>query len=135
MEELKFINRKIYSLTEYEKQLYKKAHKKWGTSSQIKMMIEESSELLHELLKTIDKNQNTIGFNESKKLMLRLTNLIKEINKFWREKSDVVSIMEELADVDIMVGQLKLILGEDVVNNIKKEKLIRLENLIISSEI
>jgi len=99
------------------------------------MMIEESSELLHELLKTIDKNQNTIGFNESKKLMLRLTNLIKEINKFWREKSDVVSIMEELADVDIMVGQLKLILGEDVVNNIKKEKLIRLENLIISSEI
>ena len=76
-------------------ELYKKAIATYGKEAQIGMAFEEMGEL------------------------------IVALNHYKRDRSDIQSIKEEIADVQIMMEQLALIFGS--VNDIKEEKLIRLK--------
>ena len=74
--------------------IYKLALKKWGNNSQIMMAIEEMSELT------------------------------KELSKSYRGKCNADQVREEMADVEIMLTQLKMIFGD--IRFIKDKKLVRL---------
>ena len=64
-----------------EKEVLRAAIEKWGREAQTKMVLEEMSELQ------------------------------KEICKNWRGQSNEESIAEEIADVEIVLDQLKMIFG------------------------
>lgn len=82
-----------------EKEIYRQAIEKWGAESQIYMLFEEMSELQ------------------------------KEICKNKRGKANFHRIAEEIADVEIMIGQMKLLFSiKDAVENFKKYKLERLKD-------
>lgn len=61
-----------------EQELYKRAIRVWGKEAQMLQVIEEMSELIKEILKNVN-----------------------------RKKDNVDAIIEEAADVEIMLGQLK----------------------------
>lgn len=72
---------------------------KYGNEAQIKMLLEEMSELQ------------------------------KEVCKFWRGKDNLKEIADEVADVEIMLAQAKMIFGiEDAVAQHRAAKIRRLEN-------
>ena len=78
-----------------EKELYQRALKVWGTEPQMLQVIEEMSELIKEILKNVN-----------------------------RKKDNVAQIIEETADVEIMLGQLKCCYQiEEQVAQYKAEKL------------
>ncbi len=81
-----------------EMTVYQRAIAQWGEDAQLKMVLEEMSELQ------------------------------KEICKLWRGKDNRDAIAEEAADVEIMIGQLKVMLNivEDVRQH-KRNKLLRLQ--------
>lgn len=85
--------------------VYREAIAKWGEDAQMKMVLEEMSELQ------------------------------KEICKLWRGKDNRDAIAEEVADVEIMLGQLRVMLeiSEDVDRH-KKEKLLRLQRRLEGTE-
>lgn len=89
-----------------KKRLYIKAIRKWHTTSQIHMAIEECGELIVVLTKHFRNNGS----------------------------SNMDDILEEMADVEIMLEQLKIIFNYtysngavDKFNDIKRRKLERLE--------
>lgn len=85
-----------------EIEIYKKTIDKYGKSKQVVKAVEELSELQKELCK----------------LLLTVTN----------KRKVVTNVAEEIADCEIMIKQLKLILNCDgMVNNWKLYKLKRLE--------
>lgn len=89
-------------------EIYKKAIKKFGSYKQTLKTIEELSELI----------QAIITFNISECINVDIDD-------------EMYFIYEEIADVEIMLEQLKLIFDcYDTVNTIKKQKLERLEKLI-----
>lgn len=61
-----------------------------------------------------------------------MSELIKELLKFKRSQNNIDHICEEIADVEITVGQMKLLFDKDkiLVEKYTKEKLIRLEERI-----
>lgn len=83
--------------------LYKEALSQWGEEAQCTMSIEEASEL------------------------------IKALCKLWRAKGDKaynkhkMMLQYEIADLDIMIEQLKLIFGTSEIEHFKNEKLDRLK--------
>ena len=85
--------------------VYQRAIAKWGEDAQMKMVLEEMSELQ------------------------------KEICKFWRGKDNRDAIADEVADVEIMLGQLKVMLdiGKDVSDH-KRMKLLRLQRRLEGKE-
>lgn len=83
-------------------ELYKKAIEKWGVISQVEMAIEECSELIQAIQKV--KRSNTIETN--------------------------THVCEEIADVEIMIEQLREIFESDIIDQYKTEKLERLERRI-----
>ena len=83
-----------------EAEIYKKAIEKWGVRSQVEMAIEECAEL------------------------------IVVIRHAQRDRATAGDIAQEVADVEIMCGQLREIIGDDVVAQCKKEKLNWLESRI-----
>lgn len=85
-----------------EQVLYKAALEKWGEDSQIKMLYEEMAELQKALCK-FDRKQCVEA---------------------------LVSVQEEIADVEIMLGQMRIIFGDSGPDLIKKKKLKRLEALL-----
>ena len=89
-----------------EHKLYKQAVDKWGRGPQIDMMIEECSELIKALCKLKRKH----------------------------EPADtgalINDICEEIADVEIMAGQMRYIFGHDEVDSWRAEKILRLEKLL-----
>lgn len=89
----------------HEMSIYQGAIAKWGEDAQMKMVLEEMSELQ------------------------------KEICKLWRGKDNRDAIAEEVADVEIMLGQLQVMLEilEDVDRH-KKEKLLRLQRRLEGKE-
>ena len=94
--------------------LYKKALKQWGAEAQCHMGIEEAAELLVEVS--------------------RITGmLIKALCKLWRVKDGIsydkakMLLQYEIADMDIMVEQLKVIFGTSEIEQFKNEKLERLK--------
>ena len=82
--------------------LYKKAVTKWGEESQILMAIEEMGELIQALSK-----------------------YFRQPNKSFERRFD--NIEQEIADVSIMIEQLKCIFSENTINQMIEKKLERLE--------
>lgn len=81
-----------------EREILQKAIEKYGEDAQTKMVLEEMSELQ------------------------------KEICKRWRGKNNQDSIAEETADVEIMLEQLKMMLGiQEEVKAYREKKLARLQ--------
>ena len=81
--------------------IYRKAIKKFGATMQMNVAMEECSEL------------------------------IKEISKIIRGKGNLANLAEEIADVEIMLEQLKLMYYiEEIVATKKDNKIIRLDNLV-----
>ena len=83
-----------------EAELYKRVVDLWGVKSQVGVAIEECAEL------------------------------IVAISHANRDRATITDIAQEVADVEIMCGQLRYILGDHVVARCKKEKLIRLKQRI-----
>ena len=94
-----------YAYMMHEMSIYQGAIAKWGEDAQMKMVLEEMSELQ------------------------------KEICKLWRGKDNRDAIAEEVADVEIMLGQLQVMLEifEDV-DKYKREKLLRLQRRLEGKE-
>jgi len=98
-------------LTDSEREeIYARTMETWGVDSQVKMAIEEMSELTQALCKT------------------------------WRDvaaenpEEVVADIREKLADVINMSAQLARMYGEEEVSRIRDEKLMRLRERIKSEE-
>jgi NTP pyrophosphatase (non-canonical NTP hydrolase) len=90
-------------MKQLEKEIYQKALDKWGSELQIKVAIEECAEL------------------------------IKELAKYGRKVngSDTEKIAEEIADVEIMLEQMKfLFMIAGRVELLKEVKLERVERLL-----
>ena len=78
-----------------EEELYKRALRVWGKEPQMLQVIEEMSELIKEILKNVN-----------------------------RKKDNVAAIIEEVADVEIMLGQIKCCYAiKEKVDDYKREKL------------
>ena len=90
-------------------ELYKEAIMFWGKPLQVIMVMEEGAELT------------------------------KELSKWLRKKGDTVKIAEELADVDIMLEQLKVMMEDEDVKfgeyyaRARLKKLERLNKLLEAS--
>jgi len=87
-----------------KKQLYKKAIEKWGKEAQILMLFEEMAELQ----KAVCKLNRTVN------------------------GGDLNIVIDEIADVEIMIEQLRELLHiqESLIDFVKKQKLERLEELL-----
>ena len=81
----------------HEMSLLQRAIAKWGKDAQMKMVLEEMSELQ------------------------------KEICKMWRGKDNRDAIAEEVADVEIMLEQLKLML--DIPYQVEQHRQNKLQRL------
>jgi hypothetical protein len=79
-----------------EKKLYKDAIVNGGTQLQFHMAMEEALELALTIL------------------------------RLYRKRATLRDVASEVADVEILCGQLRLMLGDDVVDRIKQSKLERL---------
>lgn len=86
--------------------IYRDALDLWGFDAQVKMAIEEMAELIVKLVKF---NRNTNG-------------------------STMDEICEEIADVEIMMEQCRLIFGVLATDKAKREKLLRLGLMIAKSK-
>ena len=84
-----------------KEKIYQMAISKWGKELQIIMGIEEMAELTKELVKSL------------------------------RGKDNRENIIEEIADVEIMIGQLKrlFVVGNDL-TTIRRKKMLRLEKML-----
>lgn len=88
-----------------EKEIYRQALEKWGEVAQIVMVFEEMAELQ------------------------------KELSKNLRGKENRIEIVEEIADVEIMLAQMKLLFNiEEGVRRHKTLKLKRLEERLRRQE-
>jgi len=88
-----------------EKEIYRQAIDKWGAEGQITMVFEEMAELQKELCKSL------------------------------RGKENRIEIAEEMADVEIMLEQMKILFGiEEGVERHKTLKLQRLEGRLKRQE-
>lgn len=87
-----------------ETAIYKAALEKWGLATQAMMAMGECGELISEL---------NAFFNQS--------------------KSSQENVIDEIADVEIMCGQLRQIFGSDKVDERKAFKLERLEGILTGS--
>ena len=90
------------------KKLYKEAVRKWGLPFQLGMLMEECAELIqatHKVVRKADKE-----------------------NSVWR------LLVEEMADVEIMIEQIKLSVDwqslESRVKTAKHDKLLRLKRMV-----
>ena len=84
-----------------EKEIYRQAIDKWGAEAQITMVFEEMAELQKELCKSL------------------------------RGKENRIEIAEEMADVEIMLEQMKILYNaENLVESNKKYKLKRLADRV-----
>ena len=81
------------------REFYQRCIDVWGKDAQIKMCIEEMSELTKELCKSWRKDQ---------------------------ENPDLIrNICEEIADVQNMADEMQMIFGEELVEKFRKEKIER----------
>ena len=91
-----------------ERKLYKQAVRKWGLPLQLGMLMEEWEELIQAANKVVRKG--------------------KQSAQVWR------NLAEEIADVEIMIGQIKIFcdweLMEQKVKTAKHDKLLRLQRLL-----
>ena len=83
-----------------KKDIYEAALRHWGIDAQLNVFIEECAELT------------------------------AEICHYFRGRCTLTGLADEVADVEIMVEQLRLIVGETIVNEIKERKLARLDRTL-----
>ena len=81
-----------------ENELYKRALKDWGKEPQMMQVIEEMAELTKEILKNIN-----------------------------RKKDNIAELIEETADVEIMLGQLKCCY--DIEQNVADYKVAKMQKI------
>lgn len=84
-----------------EYELYKRAIEHWGAPTQAMMAVGEMNELSAELVRC-----------------------------FIQGRENLDNMISEVADVEIMLAQLRCFLPTDEVNRIKKQKLKRLEDIL-----
>lgn len=84
-----------------EAELYAAAVENWGELAQIMMAMGECAELIAELNRWINQN-----------------------------RSDKEAVAEEIADVEILMGQLRYLIGDDIVDSAKNKKLKRLAEIL-----
>lgn len=91
--------------------IYQKALEKYGVEAQSKMLIEELSELIQAVCK-IGRSKNS-----------------EQFTKIYN------NLVEEIADVEIMLQQARLIynINEKDIQNVKKQKLNRLKKRLDKS--
>jgi hypothetical protein len=87
------------------KKLYKRAYDHWGMTTQLGMTITECNELSAEIGRFI-----------------------------FQKRKTMLSIIEELADVEIMIEQCRTMIGDELIDEQKQIKLKRLENKLVESE-
>lgn len=61
--------------------------------------------------------------------------LIAAINQFTRGRLGILALAEEVADVEIMCGQMRLIVGHGAVEEVKKSKLERLAERVRGTDV
>jgi len=83
-------------ILEQQESIYKRAVDKWGTISQIEMTLEECIELC------------------------------LAIQHLKRERIELMPLLEEIADVEIMCGQMRKIFDPELIDRVKVTKLERL---------
>lgn len=88
----------------YNEELYKQALDYWGYEAQVDMCVEESSELIQALCKYKRAELNTL-----------------------EESKAIRNVAEEIADVEIMLEQMKLLFG--VYEQVEMEKDFKLSRL------
>jgi len=105
-----------------EKQLYQRALDLWGRFAQEEMLLEEMREVELALILHLFKGTSRL---ELAMLKLRRSKTVKDaINR-------IEAIAEEIGDVEIMLGQMKVLYKiEEAVKRFKREKLKRLEQRI-----
>ena len=91
---------------EEERELYKRVNEKWGTASQLVMVIEECSELITEVSKNL---RFPYGLS--------------------------LGLLKEGVDVQIMINQLKTILPQDEWDEMYSYKLKRLQSRLEGKQI
>jgi NTP pyrophosphatase (non-canonical NTP hydrolase) len=98
----------------YENKIYRLAVKKWGYPLQLGMLIEECAELI------------------------QATNKVLRYKNSSNEKDCIYNLAEEIADVEIMIGQLKIMFNwykfKEKIKEHKEEKLTRLKMMLETSE-
>ena len=82
---------------------YKAALEKWGYDAQLDMVIEECSEL------------------------------ILAIQRYRRKRCEAIDIQEEIADVEIMLSQMRVLFGDKNIDEFKANKIMRLKERIARS--
>ena len=87
-----------------KKDLFGAALARWGIDAQLRMAIEECAELS------------------------------EAICHYFRGRCTRQTLAEEVADVEIMMEQLRAIIGEDLVSEVKNKKLKRLEERLSEEE-
>lgn len=90
----------------------KRAVEEWGEESQLRMCIEEMSELTKEICKYI---------------RIMHSDDFENLKEKWEQTRN--NIIEETADVLICAGQLALMYGEDKVKKVEYEKVKRASKL------
>ena len=98
-----------------EQEIYQRALEKFGIDAQIGQLHEEIGEL-----------------------MVAISKAIRYVNKY-NEKSEVLNgnIMSEIADVEIMLEQMKIVFNKEKLwdfENIKKGKLHKLKNYLTETK-
>ncbi len=126
----------------WESCLYEKALDTFGKANQIYVCIEELAELSYSLMDILLKTQLSDDIRQLHHLIRKLNDLIKQSMKYLRKnhgKHDVLlpipppsGVLEEIADVSIMISQLNhMFHALDDVQSIREKKLERLHERII----
>lgn len=89
------------------------------------MTSDEEKEILHKAINTFGANQQII------KAMEELGELNTALARYFnKDKIDLNNIYEEIADVEIMCSQLRLIFYNYVIDHCKEMKLNRLKGVV-----
>lgn len=75
--------------------------------------------------------------NQLRQTQEECAELIVAINKYFRSENapeHYIGLIEEIADVEIMIEQLKLIFDKESIRLMKNQKIERLEKLLIDTK-
>ena len=85
--------------------------------------------------KEITEIADYFGYEQQKNMLIEeQAELIQALNKYDRTKTEETfgNIVEEMADVELMIGQVKYLLdiNQDAIDEIKEEKIKRIKEKI-----
>lgn len=93
-----------------QRKICAQAVNKWGYIKQLGVAIEEASELIKAISKVL---RNDIDPSDT-------------------TSRELIDLAEEVADVEIMLAQIRMMIGDEIIDSQKQWKLSRLEALIKS---